>query len=111
MTAFCIECVDPNTGTADTDILWVINGTWSIKYLDSFTKFLAIAGARSISFADTPPPAEIAVTSTGLLFVANSTSVVPLGGALEISSCFGALYSNDDIFVIPSGKHNCMVIS
>ena len=109
MTAFCIECVDPNTGTADTDILWLINGTWSIKYFDSFTQFLAIAGG--ISFTDTPPPAEIAVTSAGLLFVANSTSVVPLGGALEISSCFGALYSNDDIVVIHSGKHNCMVIS
>ena len=74
--------------------------------LDYIVPFPAIAGAaRSIlSFSDAPPPAEIAVTSTGLLFVADSTSVVPLGGALQISRCFGDNYTIDDIVVVPSGK-------
>ena len=78
------------------------------KCLDSFTQFPGATGI--ISFSDTPPPAEIAVTSTGLLFVADSSSIVPLGGALEITSCLGFTYSNDDIVVISSGKYNWYVI-
>ena len=62
--------------------------------------------AGSISFSNAPPPAEIAVTSTGLLFVADSTSIVPLGGALQISECLGTRdnYFIDDIIVVSSGK-------
>ena len=30
VTAFCIQCVDSDSGTADIDILWYINGMWSL---------------------------------------------------------------------------------
>ena len=30
VTAFCIQCVDTDTGTADTDVLWTIDGMWSL---------------------------------------------------------------------------------
>ena len=30
VTAFCIQCVDSDTGTADIDILWTIVGMWSL---------------------------------------------------------------------------------
>ena len=68
--------------------------------LNSISQFLAIAG-ETISFFNATLPAEIAVTSTGLLFVANSTSVVPF----QIDSCFDRDGNrNINIVVVPFGK-------
>ena len=31
VTAFCMQCVNPITGIADTDILWlIVGGMWSL---------------------------------------------------------------------------------
>ena len=31
VTAFCIQCVNPSTGIADTNISWIIDGMWSLS--------------------------------------------------------------------------------
>ena len=88
-------------------------GWWYVESLISCLDYVYIVqfpviaiDAGSISYSNAPSPAEIAVTSTGLLFVADSTSIVPLGGALQISECLGTRdnYFIDDIIVVSSGK-------
>ena len=107
VTAFCIVCADPNTGIsiADEYVHWVING---IEYLATSNSTVQFAGSIMLSFSNSPPPAKIAVTSDGLLFVANSTLIMPVGGALKISNCFGGGtygYAINDIVVVPSGEY------
>ena len=88
MMMVCCNCLDSNIV--------------SIQLLHSIADFPDIF---SISLHDAPPPAEIAVTSAGLLLVANSTTVVPLGGVLRIRTCFGVVYFNDHIDVLSSGEY------